>query len=260
MIYFAAGWVTVREIVNLDPEEFPFGVLSTYLEFANSSLPKLNRPLVLDSGAFSIATGKSDHTIQDYMKFLESNADRCFWYAGLDVIGDAKKTRDNQLLMEKNGFNPMPTFHMGSDYKYLEEMIEKYEYIGLGGLVPFLKGRDGNKAAMLSHLDKCFSLIRDKVKVHCWGCTTLELCLKYPFYSVDSTSWLSGGRHGRRIIRKSNGFYGSHANVFTRQLGRSAYKYINTQNVQTLSKSFIDISEIWKRRKIQVASHLRTTE
>lgn len=52
-------------------------------------------------------------------------------YAGLDVIGDPQKTLENTKYMEsKYGLNPLPTFHVGSDIKYLKPLLS-YNYIAI---------------------------------------------------------------------------------------------------------------------------------
>jgi hypothetical protein len=54
-------------------------------------------------------------------------------------------------------------------------------------------------------LDQLFSTFLCKdgwpiVKVHGFGLTTLKLLLRYPWYSVDSTSWVMESRNGRIYI------------------------------------------------------------
>jgi hypothetical protein len=38
------------------------------------------------------------------------------------------------------------------------------------------------------------------IKVHGFGMTTFELMARYPWYSVDSSSWLMGGRNGTALF------------------------------------------------------------
>ena len=49
-----------------------------------------------------------------------------------------------------------------------------------------------NKPKLFGFLDACFLILKTEVKVHGFGMTGPPLLKRYPFYSVDSTSWLGG--------------------------------------------------------------------
>jgi len=59
----------------------------------------------LDSGAFSAFTKNVSIDISDYIKFIKDNKNIFKNYAVLDVIGDAKETLKNQIIMEKQGLD-----------------------------------------------------------------------------------------------------------------------------------------------------------
>ena len=68
--------------------------------------------------------------------------------------------------------------------------------------------------AMTNKLDTIFSdYVCDKdgmpkIKIHGFGITSLPLLLRYPWYSVDSTSWVLTGRFGAIFVpKKTNGKY-----------------------------------------------------
>ena len=71
-----------------------------------------------------------------------------------------------------------------------------FHYFPLGGLVPIALER--NK--IQNWLDYCFSTIRDKVKVHGFGINSFYLMQRYPFYSVDATSWLTYGQKLAKVV------------------------------------------------------------
>jgi len=153
--------------------------------------------LFLDSGAFSAWSQKTKISIRKYIKFIKENIDVIDVYSNLDVIGSAEGTWKNQLHMEKAGLNPLPTFHYGEDYKWLEKYVSlDYDYICLGGMVPI------NTKDLIPWLDTVFSkYVCDKdgmplIKMHGFGLTSLPLMERYPWYSVDSTSWVIVGRMG----------------------------------------------------------------
>jgi len=169
--------------------------------------------LFLDSGAFSAWTQKIEINIQDYIKFIKEHEDVIDVYANLDVIGiggkqpnllTAKKTLENQKIMEREGLLPLPCFHFGEPFKYLQYYVKNYDYIALG-----VAGNVGVK--LIPWLNTCFSKYIceeegiPKVKVHGFAVTSLPLMLRYPWYSVDSTSWVVTGRMGSVYIPRYRG-------------------------------------------------------
>jgi hypothetical protein len=167
--------------------------------------------LFLDSGAFSAWAKGAKIDLQDYIAFIKRHARAIDRYANLDVIGAsqdgetnqqaseraAKATWDNQMTMEKAGLTPMPCYHYGEDIKWLNKYLDRgHKYIALGGMVPI------STAQLIHWLDDLFggSLANadgtPRVKVHGFGLTSLRLMLRYPWFSVDSTSWVLTSRMG----------------------------------------------------------------
>jgi hypothetical protein len=118
----------------------------------------------------------------------------------MDAIGDAQGTYQNQMLMESLGVRPLPCFHFGEDPRYLEHYIANYSYITLGGMVA------QSTWQLKLWLDEIWDRYltdgsgRPKVKVHGFGLTTPELMRRYPWYSVDSSSWVQIARVGGMLL------------------------------------------------------------
>lgn len=162
--------------------------------------------IFLDSGAFSAWSKGVKIDIDEYISFIKQHQEYLTYYAVLDVIGDPDKTYENQKYMEKQGVSPIPCYHYGEDVSWLKRYLnEGHEFIALGGMVP-ISTRD-----LLSWLDNLFSqYLTDeeglpKVKIHGFGMTSLKLMLRYPWYSVDSTSWVLTGRFGSVFVPKWSG-------------------------------------------------------
>jgi len=163
--------------------------------------------LFLDSGAFSAWSQKQPIDIQEYIAFIKEHEKVIDHYANLDVIGDAAGTWENQMIMEEAGVSPLPTFHYGEDIKWLERYLRKgYDYLCLGGMVP-ISTKD-----LKFWLDDLFSNYlcdekgMPKMKIHGFGLTSLPLMMRYPWYSVDSTSWVVTDRMGSVYVpRKKAG-------------------------------------------------------
>ena len=165
--------------------------------------------LFLDSGAFSAWTRNTEVSIHDYIAFIKQHQQYIDIYANLDVIAfgkhkqpdkdTAEATLKNQRIMEKAGLNPIPAFHYGEPMEYLQYYVEKYPYIALG-----IAGNTTTK--LLPWMEECFSqYICDKdgmpkVKVHGFAVTSLKLMLRFPWFSVDSTSWIVTGRNGKIFV------------------------------------------------------------
>ena len=156
--------------------------------------------LFLDSGAYSAFSQGVTVDIDEYIDFIKAHQKYLAVYANLDVIGDPVATMKNQKYMESKGLKPLPCFHFGEDFKYLDYYLDRYDYLAFGGMV----GK--HTPALSSWLDKTFNIICDqesrlpRVKVHGYGMTSLMLMIRYPWYSVDSTSWVVQSRLGDIMV------------------------------------------------------------
>ena len=156
--------------------------------------------LFLDSGAFSAFTKNVKIDINDYINFIKKYKKYFDVYANLDVIGDPEATLKNQNIMENAGLNPLPCFHYGEEIDYLKIYLDKYDYIALGGMVPI------STNDLSVWLDDLFSnYIPYKKKIHGFGLTSHKLMFRYPWYSVDSTSWVIASRMGNIYVPKMRG-------------------------------------------------------
>lgn len=200
---------------------------------------KNNIKIFLDSGAFSAYSQGIKINIEEYISFIKIHKKHLAHYANLDVIGDPDATLKNQKTMESAGLNPIPCFHYGEPLKYLFYYLKQYDYIALGGMVP-ISTRD-----LRRWLDKifcnyiCDKLGIPKVKVHGFGLTSFSLMKRYPWYSVDSTSWVLTGRMGSVYVPKwKNGIWDYTEDAWKIAVStRSPSKKETGQHIDTLSKS-----------------------
>lgn len=167
----------------------------------------------LDSGAFSAFSLGVAVDLPAYCEWIKRNIDLVRVEDGalmasvLDGIGDPLQTYRNQLAMEELGVRPLPCFHYGEDERYLEHYIANYEYITIGGMVPI------STPQLFHWLDRIWNKYltdgsgRARIKVHGFGLTSVPLMQEYPWYSVDSSSWVQIGAHGNIILDgKTMGF------------------------------------------------------
>lgn len=159
----------------------------------------------IDSGAFSAFTLGITIDIAEYCNYIKRNADIIRKEDGvvmasvLDGIGDPLLTYRNQLTMESLGAKPLPCFHAGEDERYLEWYVKNYDYITLGGMV------GSSTKALCVWLDRMWERYltdgsgRPRLKVHGFGITAVPIMERYPWHSVDSSSWIQSAAFGSII-------------------------------------------------------------
>lgn len=161
--------------------------------------------VIIDSGAFTAWTSGKPIHVHDYAKWALDldvrwrSKTASLEFMNLDVIGDQEGTWRNQAILEGLGMKPMVIVTYGVDLKHLDRALEQYDYIALGGLVPYTRHKDKLK----KWLDACFGRImayRKKTgilrRIHLLGVTTEWVLKRYPCYSSDSSSWVSCLRFG----------------------------------------------------------------
>lgn len=145
-----------------------------------------------DSGGFSAKSLGAEVKLDDYVAWLHRWQHLLTCYANLDVIGDAAATYDNQVAMEAQGLQPLPVFHGGEPWEYLDRYLGSHPYICLGGMVA-----TGGAPAVLRWCVQAFVRARAAGAVyHGFGQTTLAILRALPWYSVDSSAWGAGHRYG----------------------------------------------------------------
>lgn len=179
--------------------------------------------LMLDSGAHGLynkmfrtstrITEDSDYSysntpefwdyIHSYCQYLKDNQQNFVVAVTMDVIFNPEKTWEILKIMENEyKLKVLPVFHFGEDLKWLHRYIDNYDYIGVGGL-----GQEVPKTKFIYYADRIFKEICDKngfpkVKVHGFAMTSIDCMLRWPWWSVDSTSWLVSERYALLIVPK----------------------------------------------------------
>ena len=179
-----------------------------YRQSAVDKIRADEKKVFLDSGAFSAFTKGVEVDMRAYCEYIHKNLDIIETVDGilcasvLDGIGDPLKTYQNQLQMEAYGVRPLPCFHYGEDERYLDWYIANYDYITIGGMVPI------STPQLIHWLDRlweehlCDGAGKPKVRVHGFGLTTFSLMKRYPWYSVDSSTWVQNAAFGMISIPK----------------------------------------------------------
>jgi hypothetical protein len=160
------------------------------------------RQIFLDSGAFSAFTQGITVDLNEYCNYVKKNQDIFEVVSVLDAIGDADQTYRNQVAMERQGVQALPCYHYGEPETVLEYYASNYEYITIGGMVPI------SSPQLRIWLDRIWGRHltngdgTPRLKVHGFGLTSVPLMARYPWYSVDSSSWVQLGGMGNIFLPK----------------------------------------------------------
>jgi len=216
----------------------------------NRPVYKPIKSLFMDCGAYSAWTRGQVIDIHDYAKFIKKNLDYIDIYPNLDVKGDTDKTQENLKIMEDiYGLKPLPVYHLNTErWEILEDYIEKYDYIAVGAIA----GEKSSKSALRNRLNRMFQMAKKDplTKFHGFGLTSAQILTKYPFYSVDSTSWLSANKYGgmldfngKKVVKINNDYI-----KFLRT--RRGYRDILRMGIEHTLQYEKYLTELWKRRGI----------
>jgi hypothetical protein len=129
--------------------------------------------------------------LKAYADFVRKNESGIDYYANVDVIYSPALSWAALKHLEKDeGLRPVPIIHHGTDLDWVERHLNAgYKYIGLGGL-----GQESNVETYHRDTDKVYNLLCDNkdrlpcVRTHGFAMTSYKLLIRYPWWSVDSTS------------------------------------------------------------------------
>lgn len=182
----------LRRAVELKLESYHYLQKGKMVE----NLRRDGEKVFLDSGAFSAFTQGVTIQLEDYAEFIHGHQDIIEMASVLDAIGDADATWTNQKELERRGCEVLPCFHYGEPFEVAEYYATNYEYISIGGMVPV------SNQKLRPWLDELWSKhLTDSdgysiTKVHGFGMTARPLIQRYPWYSVDSSSWVQVALNG----------------------------------------------------------------
>lgn len=187
------------------------------MEFYRNELRNKDSKTILDSGAFSVWTKGKELDINAYISFCEANLDTIDYFVNLDVIPGkpykaptladrkeaAKAGWGNYITVLKKIPNEkvIHVFHQGEDFKWLARLVKKGIYIGLS------PANDKNTEQRVLWLDKCMKYVLNQdgyplVKFHGFAVTSSRIIARYPWYSVDSATWIRRSAFGDIFIPK----------------------------------------------------------
>ena len=171
-------------------------ILESFYYFQDWQKPyiKSKRLFLLDSGAFTfINNNKEDcdynQYLNKYIEFINKTDTKYFFELDIDsVVGYETVLKMRHKLESETGKKCIPVFHKSRGLQEWINMCKEYDYVAIGTIHEYKKNEH-----IIKELLKIAKL--HNTKVHGLGFTVSNVN-EYDFYSVDSTSWLSGARHG----------------------------------------------------------------
>lgn len=131
--------------------------------------------------------------LEEYVAWLRKHKEYIFVAANLDldkVVGEEIVRKWNKKYfepLEAEGLQIVYVAHRtNGDLKFtnLEYYCKRYKYVGVNQ-------RDKAYAHKVATIANKYG-----TRIHGFAWTAFELCKRYPFFSVDSTTWLGGTRYG----------------------------------------------------------------
>lgn len=172
--------------------------------------------LFLDSGAFTAFTKGAQIGVEEYAEYIKKTQAVWKTCSSLDAIGRGDMDSQEQLESARQsyryfdqltqlGAKVQPVYHVREPPRVLEAYIDRgHDYIFIGGMVP------ETTQWLMQRLDDLWERIltdkdgRARVKIHGFGLTDSQLMFRYPWYSVDSSSWLMTGIFGACMFYDKN--------------------------------------------------------
>lgn len=194
------GKVVIKpEVLSRVPKHALTGISQDELDKGMDFSGFLRRPIsryVIDFSIFDAKEFKD--YLNSYIEFVHKYKNQLLTYVNLDVIFNPERTWENQKYLESCGLSPLPVFHYGEDIKWLKKYMDNYEYVGIGGVSQVTKQKFSNDLG-----DPAFDLIfksSQKVKVHGFAVTSVDLLTRYKWFSCDSSTWIKCGAYGDILV------------------------------------------------------------
>jgi len=199
IVYLAgSGW---EKICWANNNFYNFNRLESFIylsEFEKKIIFKYKN-FLLDSGAFTYLNKSKGQKVDwsqyviNYGKFVKEYNVKLFFELDIDPIVGLKEVERLRDLLEKTSERKcIPVWHKSRGLDYWKQMCKDYDYVAIGGIV--------TQEIKRSEYDVFYPLLKiakeNNCKVHGLGFTNLKGMVKYKFYSVDSTAWLSGNKFG----------------------------------------------------------------
>lgn len=188
-----------------------------------------------------------DEFVEHYGKWLRENKGYYNYFVEMDidkVVGLKKVEEYRKFIEQCAGEKCMPIWHENRGLDYWLRMINEYKYVGIGGLAV---GEIKNYERKISYMLK---LAHEKgCKVHGIGFTKFKFLKFLPYDTVDSSTWLGGGKTGQYHLYLDGGMRSLPLRDYGFKTKKVNYLVFNTMNAKSW-KGFSDsLQSYWEKQK-----------
>ncbi len=166
--------------------------------------------ILIDSGAFTFFNDPKYSTksvewwekyVENYVDFIRTHREHIFACVELDIdslVGKEKvdEWREKYFhALEKEGINVIYLYHLDKSLEDFDQLCKKHPYVGFSYIE--LKSTLTDQAEVDFVINNLFNIAKkNKSAIHGFAVTGNKMLLNYPFFSADSTSYLSGAQFG----------------------------------------------------------------
>jgi len=212
MELFVAGLSNEENRKNMvNPLSKRISILESFCSMEDWEIPYIQNHwnFLLDSGAFTFLNSKKqnkinwDEYVEKYAEFINKYDIKLFFELDIDyLIGLKEVERLREKLHKLTNKQSISVWHKSRGKDYYIRMVQEFDYVAIGGLaiggIHFQKQIEPVFPWFIKNAHK------NNCKIHALGYTSVSGLYKYPFDSVDSTSWIYGNKLG--LIYRFDGY------------------------------------------------------
>lgn len=259
-------------IAAVNASNYPYLLLSHAYYKALPKITATPQAFIADSGAFTAWNSGKQVSIDDYAGWAKELAGRFpdFQAINLDVIpGEAGRTSTpqereegmrqslrNADYLRSKGLPVVEVFHQDEPMDFLEELCQRLPEGGLLALSP------RNDVSLKARCDWLQVLTRFMInryrdpaaipRCHGLAATSEQMLKSFPFFSADSSSWVSPATYGR--LRTSNGTSVTNAEALGGNHARGpnwdAMLVLLRESIRAVQISQDNLTSLWKKRGV----------
>jgi hypothetical protein len=206
-----------------------------------------------DFSFYDLRAGTSFRKYCDaYAKLIKKCAGTDVMWVTVDVIGNPDLSWDiHSFFLQEHGLWLVPVVHCGTSMAYVDRYLEtgKCDLLGMGGVgwqsrTKFIEWADQLFLKLCPESNKYLPLIR----THGFAVTSWLLMLRYPWWSVDSATWVKLAAYGWLYIPRWNDSTGWCYHKPPMQINtsfRSPFQKVKDKHFDNLSNRMQDVVGRW---------------
>lgn len=164
---------------------------------------RAGRNCVLDSGVYTARKKGVNISIGDYLTYCVRFKNDVQYFFNLDLGPHDQQIQHFKMLVGAG----VPTIGIVSNlmsFETIQRFVDIYPYIGISYSV---MGQTSGSGDYTQYLERLFEYLyktnQQHVKTHALGLTKPNVMQRFPFFSVDSSTWINPARYGAVYVFKN---------------------------------------------------------